>query len=73
VGLGALLLLFGLPRISRRIPGPLIVLVVGILVSTVWHLSAYGVKVVGTIPAGLPSVSFPQIPLSDLNSLQWEW
>ncbi len=69
VGLGALVLLFGLPRISRRIPGPLLVLVLGILVSTVWNLSAHGVKVVGTIPAGLPSVNLPQIPLSDLGAL----
>jgi high affinity sulfate transporter 1 len=69
VGLGALVLLFGLPRLSRRIPSPLIVLVLGILVSTVWNLSAHGVKVVGAIPAGLPSVSLPQIPLSDLGAL----
>lgn len=62
VGLGALVLLFGLPRISRRIPGPLIVLVLGILVSTMWNLSAHGVKVVGTIPAGCPPSVCPRYP-----------
>jgi SulP family sulfate permease len=69
VGLGALVLLFGLPRLSRRIPAPLVVLVLGILVSTVWNLAAHGVKIVGAIPAGLPSVSLPQFPLSDLGAL----
>src|SRR6266516_1210164 len=69
VGLGALALLFGLPKVSRRIPGPLVVLVLGILVSSVLNLSAHGVKIVGPIPSGLPSVGLPQIPWGDIGAL----
>ena len=69
VGLGALALLFGLPKVSRRIPGPLVVLVLGILVSSILNLSAYGVKIVGPIPSGLPSVGLPQIPWGDMGAL----
>jgi MFS superfamily sulfate permease-like transporter len=67
LGLSAMVLLFGLPRLSRRIPAALVVLVLGILVSTVWHLSAHGVAVVGHVPAGLPTVGLPQIPWSELD------
>ena len=69
VGLSALALLFGLPKVSRRIPGPLVVLVLGILVSSILNLSAYGVKIVGPIPSGLPSVGLPQIPWGDMGAL----
>jgi high affinity sulfate transporter 1 len=68
VGLGAMVLLFGLPQLSRRIPAGLTVLVVGVLVSTTWHLSAHGVQVVGPLPTGLPAVAWPQIPWSDLGA-----
>jgi len=66
VGLGALILLFGLHRLSRRIPAGLVVLVLGILASVVFSLSAAGVHVVGAIPAGLPSFGLPEVRLRDL-------
>lgn len=44
-------------------------LVLGILVSSVLNLSAYGVKIVGPIPSGLPSIGLPQIPWSDMGAL----
>lgn len=65
VGAGALLLLFILPRLNPKIPAGLIVLFGSILISGALALDAnYGVHVVGTLPQGLPTISFPDVPFS---------
>jgi high affinity sulfate transporter 1 len=65
VGAAALALLFLLPRLSRRLPGGLIVLFGAIALSAALDLKGnYGVAVVGTLPQGLPSLSIPDVPLS---------
>jgi len=60
VSLAALLLL---RRFVPKVPGALMVVVAGILVSYAAGLSAHGVAVVGHIPSGLPSVRWPRIGL----------
>jgi sulfate permease, SulP family len=69
VGLIALALIFVLRRISRRIPGPLIALVVGILAVPALDLQAHGVSVVGEVATGVPLPSIPAVPLSSLPFL----
>jgi SulP family sulfate permease len=54
---------------TPRIPGPLIVVVGAIIVSTVFHLQDYGVSVVGDISSGLPALQVPIISISDLQIL----
>ncbi|MFN8378245.1 MAG: sulfate permease [Anaerolineae bacterium] len=70
VGAAALALLFLLPRLNKRIPAGLVVLFGSILISAVLDLEGrYGVEVVGVLPAGLPTLSFPNvstIPLIEL-------
>jgi sulfate permease, SulP family len=66
IGLLALVLLFGIERYAPRIPGGLVVLVVGIALSAGLNLSHHGVDTVGKIPTGLPSVAFPHLTLSEL-------
>jgi MFS superfamily sulfate permease-like transporter len=66
LGSAALLLLILLPRLNRRIPAGLIVLFGSIALSGALDLStAYGVHVVGELPQGLPTPSWPDVPLSD--------
>ena len=66
IGAGALALLFILPRLSKRLPSGLVVLFAGIGLSTLLDLNGkYGVEVVGPLPAGLPSISIPTVPLTD--------
>jgi sulfate permease, SulP family len=69
VGVGALVLLFGAERWFPRIPGGLVVLVLGIAVSAALSLSSHGVAVVGHVPGGLPSVSIPHAPAGDIAAL----
>ena len=69
VGVTALALLFGLERFAPRVPGGLVALVLGIAISSAFHLSGHGVSIVGTLPTGLPSVSVPSIPVADIAPL----
>ena len=41
------------------VPGPLVVVVVAIAISAVFDFEKLGIKVVGSLPEGLPSLSFP--------------
>jgi MFS superfamily sulfate permease-like transporter len=62
VGAVAMLRLFGLPRINPRLPAGLVVLFSAILVSTWLDLAGTrGVEVVGTLPEGLPSLTFTAV------------
>jgi SulP family sulfate permease len=69
VGAGALLLILVLRRVSRRIPGPLIALVLGIVAVKALDLEAFGVSVVGEVVTGVPLPSVPDVPLSSLPAL----
>jgi high affinity sulfate transporter 1 len=65
VGVAALGLLFLLQRVPR-VPGGLVVLVAGIVVSSALQLDRHGVDTVGKVAAGLPSPSLPHLHLADL-------
>jgi high affinity sulfate transporter 1 len=70
VGAAALALLFVLPALSKKIPAGLVVLFGAIGLSSALNLSqTYGVEVVGTLPQGLPSLTFPQVPLDTLAGM----
>jgi SulP family sulfate permease len=69
IGFSALILLFVLRKISKRIPVSLIVLVLGILGSVIFNLSAHDIAVVGNIPLGLPVFGLPQVDVNNLWQL----
>jgi SulP family sulfate permease len=56
-------------RISRRIPGALIAVSGAIIVSWALNLSANGIEVIGPVPGGFPTISFPVVPLSAIPDL----
>ncbi len=69
VGLLALALLLVLPRLTRAIPPALCALALGI--AAVWslHLGDQGVKVLGSVPTGLPSPGLPGVGWGDAGAL----
>ena len=69
VGVAALALLFGLEELAPKVPGGLVALVLGILLSSVFHLSSHGVAIVGKVPSGLPSVGAPHIARENIYPL----
>lgn len=69
VAVASLLLLIVLGRISKRIPGALILVVLGILASWALDFASHGVAVTGAVPSGLPSFTVPDVSGSDVASL----
>jgi high affinity sulfate transporter 1 len=69
VGVGALVLILVLRRVDRRIPGPLVAMVLGILLSASLGLAAQGVAVVGEVARTIPAPGLPEIHLGDLTYL----
>lgn len=66
LGVGSLVGILLLKRFAPRIPGALVALVVGIVVSTAFDLSDHGVAVVGEIETGVPLPSIPRFSFGDL-------
>jgi SulP family sulfate permease len=63
LGLVTLAILIFLPRLVPRLSAPLVAVVVGIAASALFSLEAQGVKLVGEVPPGLPSLSLPDLSL----------
>lgn len=63
VGIAALIVL---PRLLPRVPASLVWVAVSIAASAFLNLDARGVKLVGALPAGLPSLSLPDLSMIKL-------
>jgi SulP family sulfate permease len=68
-GIITLIILFCIRIFAPRLPGPLIVVVGAIIVSTVFHLEEFGIAIVGDIASGLPEMHIPLISFSDFQVL----
>jgi SulP family sulfate permease len=68
-GIITLIILFCIRIFAPRLPGPLIVVVGAIIVSTVFHLEEFGIAIVGDIASGLPEMHVPLISFSDFQVL----
>jgi len=62
-------MLFALARLAPRLPGPLIIVLLAALVVALFSLQDRGITVVGTVPAGLPTLAVPDLSLGDLAML----
>ncbi len=69
VSLVVVLLVVGVRRITRRVPGALIAVVGAILLSRILGLESRGVKTLGHVPQGLPHLSLPTLSLSAATAL----
>lgn len=69
IGIIAIILLFAVKKIHKMIPGPLVVVLLGIMVVYFGGLYESGVKIVGEIPSGLPSFSLFNIDAVSLKAL----
>ncbi|PZS19645.1 MAG: hypothetical protein DLM60_09850 [Pseudonocardiales bacterium] len=69
VSLGVIVLVLGIRRVTRRVPGALIAVVGAIALSRTVNLAGRGVHVLGAVPSGLPHLSIPSLALSDLTVL----
>jgi sulfate permease, SulP family len=69
LGVIAIVVIKGLKRIHKRIPGALIVTLLGIVVTYVFRLDQLGLSIVRDVPSGLPSFSIPTVEQSRISEL----
>jgi high affinity sulfate transporter 1 len=69
VSLFAIVLITFSGKIYTKVPGTLLAMVGAITASWALDLSSYGITILGTVPGGLPHLSFPQVPLSDIPKI----
>ena len=69
VGVGTLALLLALRAVAPRVPGPLVAVLLGVLVSRLLDLEERGVGVIGEVSSSLPSVGLPGIEWDDFDRL----
>ncbi|MEP9400836.1 SulP family inorganic anion transporter [Sphingomonas sp. VNH70] len=61
---GGLAIIYGMPRITRAVPSPLVAILVLSAVSIGLGLPVNTVGDMGRLPDGLPSLAWPQVPLT---------
>ncbi|GJE55823.1 MULTISPECIES: SulP family inorganic anion transporter [Methylobacterium] len=59
-----LAIIYGLPRLTRAVPSPLVAIAVLTAVTAAFHLDVRTVAHLGALPSTLPSLSLPQVPLT---------
>jgi high affinity sulfate transporter 1 len=69
VAVASIVALVALRRYAPRLPGSLIVLVGGIVMSALLDLSAHGVDVVGELPRAVPEAAWPDVSWGDALDL----
>ena len=69
IGVAALAVIFVLRAYLPKVPAMLVAVALGIAVVALFDLQDHGVAIVGTIPAGLPSLSVPSLRLGDVTGL----
>ncbi|MBK9982030.1 MAG: solute carrier family 26 protein [Saprospiraceae bacterium] len=69
--IGAIVILFLIlfKRFFPKFPAALFMLVMSILAVSIFHLEAYGVKIIGEIPGGLPRPGLPFVDLATYKKL----
>jgi high affinity sulfate transporter 1 len=65
IGAGTFAMVRLIKRYTPKIPGALVALIVMTVIVATFGLDAKGVSVLGTIPSGLPTLSVPNVPLTD--------
>jgi high affinity sulfate transporter 1 len=70
LGFASIVGLVALRRVMPRLPGALVVIIIGIVLVAWFDLDQKGVTVLGTVPSGLPAFfQFPALPLGDVPEI----
>ncbi|MFX0556613.1 SulP family inorganic anion transporter [Maribacter sp. CXY002] len=69
IGIIAIILIKTIKKIHKSIPAALVVVVLGIIGIYTFGLHEQGVKIVGEVPSGLPSLNVPTIDFTRISEL----
>lgn len=69
IGAGGIVVLLGMMKWLPRVPGPLVIVLLSALLVYFGNLESQGVAIVGNIPSGLPTPSFPLFSYEAIREL----
>lgn len=69
VCISSIVIILGLRGVNRNIPGALLVVILGTLISWLFNLKDYGLNIVGNVPEGLPAFQTPDLQWSTIKIL----
>ncbi len=69
VGIAGIVLIMVLQRWLPKVPAVLIMVLLAIAATSVFHLADHGVDLVGVLPKGFPPLTIPHVRVSDLGPL----
>ena len=69
IGLGGILLLLTIKKWFKKIPGALVLVVLGTALVYGFRLDRFGVSIVGSVPSGLPEFGIPTVSSSEVLDL----
>ena len=69
LGIAAIVLIKVLKQLNKRIPGALIVTILGIIVTYFFRLDQLGLSIVQEVPSGLPSFGIPSVGQDRISEL----
>jgi len=61
IGIVSIVLMVLIKKINKSLPGPLIIVILGVITVSVFNLNEVGMNIVGNVPKGLPTFSLPEI------------
>jgi len=56
-------------KLTKKIPWTLLIVIISIIISYSIDLTSQGIAVIGNVPGGLPSISLPDVPYSEVSSI----
>lgn len=69
IGIGSIVSLVVARRLAPRLPAPLVVVGLATLLTWFFRLDAHGVRIVGEVPGGVPSLALPTLELGAIAGL----
>ncbi|NCA69204.1 MAG: STAS domain-containing protein [Sphingobacteriia bacterium] len=69
IGIGTLLTLLVLPRLTRKVPAVVVGVGGALLVTAALGLDRFGVDTIGVLPSGIPAPSWPRVSIETLATL----
>jgi len=69
IGFTAMVLIMMIKKFKFKIPGSLLAVILGIVSVWAFDLDELGVKIIGSVPAGLPSFNFPSLSWDSMRAL----
>lgn len=69
LGIAAIVLIKALKKLNKRIPGALIVTILGIVITYLFRLDQLGLSIVQEVPSGLPSFGVPSVGQDRISEL----